>query len=151
MSNTSTLTKVSASGRWESGVKTSLTVRHFKPFLMDEPIQLGGTDEAPNPMEFVLAALNGCKSVMISVIAKEIDFSFSAIEFDSIGFIDIRGLSGVEGVSPHFQKVRFSVNIKTNESDERIQQLKEIVEKRCPVYNLLNDAGILIDAEWARI
>lgn len=150
MANPSTLTKISASGKWESGVKTNIAIRNFKPFLMDEPADLGGTDEGPNPMEFVLAALNGCNGVMIPLISKEINFSFSDIEFDSTGIIDIRGLSGVEGVSPHFQKVRFDVKITTDESDERIQLLKETVEKRCPVYNLLKDAGTHIDATWKR-
>jgi uncharacterized OsmC-like protein len=58
---------------------------------------------------------------------------------------------GVEGVSPHFQKIRFQVNIQTEESEERVEQLKNEVERRCPVFNLFVDAGIEIDTKWRKV
>lgn len=149
--STSTLFKVSATGKWNSGVKTDIVIRQFPGFPMDEPTELGGTDTGPNPMEFVAAALNGCKGVMVPLIAKEMDFSFTGIEFETTGIIDIRGLMGEEGVTPHFQKIRFTVTIQTTESDERLELLKKEVERRCPVYNLFVDAGIEIDTKWNKI
>ncbi len=115
---------------------------------MDEPEELGGYDHGPSPMEFVLAALSGCTSVMISMIAQEKNFAFSGVEFENVGVLDLQGLMGVEGVSPHFQKVRFDVTLDTDENQERIQELKETVEKRCPVFNLLKDAGVEVVANW---
>lgn len=57
---------------------------------------------------------------------------------------------GAEGVSPHFQRVENTIWFETDESEERIGQLKEIVEQRCPVYNLFKDAGVKIDLNWIR-
>jgi uncharacterized OsmC-like protein len=151
MPQASTLVKVSATGKWESGVKTNISVRNFPTFSTDEPAELGGTDTAPNPMEYVAAALNGCNGVMIPLIAQELDFTFSGIDFETTGIIDTRGLMGEEGVSPHFQKIRFQVNIQTEESEEKIEQLKNEVERRCPVFNLFVDAGIKIDTKWSKI
>ncbi|MBE3569190.1 MAG: OsmC family protein [Bacillales bacterium] len=151
MSQTSTLVKVTAAGKWESGVKTNISVRNFPEFSMDEPAQLGGTDSGPNPLEFVAAALNGCNGVMISLVAKEMNFTFSGIDFETTGIVDTRGLMGEEGVNPHFQKIRFQVKIQTEESEERIEQLKNEVERRCPVYNLFVDAGIQVDTIWSKI
>lgn len=102
-------------------------------------------------MEFVVAALNGCKGVMIPLIANEMNFSFSAIDFETSGIIDTRGLMGEKGVSPHFQKVRFYVTIQTEESEERLTLLQREVERRCPVFNLLVDAGVLIDVKWNKM
>ena len=150
MSNSPQIIKVASKGKWESGVKTSLSIRDFSPFIMDEPESLGGTDEGANPMEYVLAALSGCTSVMIALIAQEQSFRFSGVEFENVGYIDLRGLMGAEGVLPHFQKVRFEVIISTEESDERIAELKAEVEKRCPVFNLLRDAGVPIEADWIK-
>lgn len=150
MANSPQIAKVLSTGKWDSGVKTTLRVRDFPPIVMDEPEQLGGTDEGANPMEYVLAALSGCTSVMISLIAQEKNFLFSGVDFENIGYIDLRGLQGVSGVSPHFQKVRFEVVISTEESNERIAELKDEVEKRCPVYNLLKDAGVPLEANWVR-
>jgi uncharacterized OsmC-like protein len=151
MAQSSTLFKVAASGKWESGVKTNISVRNFPTFQTDEPAELGGTDSGPNPMEFVAAALNGCNGVMIPLIANEMNFSFSGIDFETSGIIDIRGLMGEKGVCPHFQKVRFRVNIQTEESEERLHALQKEVERRCPVFNLLLDAGVQIDVKWNKM
>lgn len=144
------LVKLSTHGNWESGVKSTMKVKDFAPFVMDEPEELGGYDHGASPMEYVLAALSGCTSVMISLIAKEKNFSFYGVEFENVGILDLQGLMGVEGVSPHFQKIRFDVMIDTIEPKEQIQELKEIVEKRCPVFNLFKDAGVDITANWYR-
>ncbi|MGQ7277308.1 MULTISPECIES: OsmC family protein [Brevibacillus] len=151
MAQSSTLLKVSASGKWESGVKTTNFVRNFPSFQTDEPVELGGTDAGPNPLEFVAAALNGCNGVMIPLVANELNFSFSAIDFETSGIIDIRGLLGEEGVSPHFQKVRFHVNIQTDEREERVHELQKEVERRCPVFNLLADAGVQLEVKWNKV
>jgi uncharacterized OsmC-like protein len=151
MAQASTLFKVSAKGKWESGVKTNINIRNFPAFSMDEPVELGGVDAAPNPLEYVAAALNGCNGVMIPLVAKELNFTFSGIDFETTGIIDIRGLMGEEGVTTHFQKVRFHVNIQTEESEERVEQLKNEVERRCPVLNLLLDAGVKVDTKWSKI
>ncbi|BDG47815.1 OsmC family protein [Parageobacillus sp. KH3-4] len=150
MAQASTLFKVSAKGKWESGVKTNISIRNFPAFSMDEPAELGGADAAPTPLEYVVAALCGCNGVMIPLVAEELGFTFSGIDFETTGIIDTRGLMGEEGVCTHFQKVRFQVNIRTEESEERMEQLKKEVERRCPVLNLLLDAGIQVDTKWSK-
>ncbi|KRG09841.1 osmotically inducible protein C [Lederbergia galactosidilytica] len=157
MTSTKTLLKVETAGKWEDGVKTSIQIRDFDSFIIDEPASLGGTDQGAeeqikeqNPVEFVLAGLTGCTSVMIALIAKEQNFTFAGVDFQNIGEIDLQGLKGVKGVSPHFQSVTFDVIIKTNESAERLQALKAEVEKRCPVMNLLLDAGVPVQSNWEK-
>ena len=115
---------------------------------MDEPEYLGGTNDGPNPIEYVLGGLTGCTSVMIGLIAKEKSFSFQGVEFKNNGTIDARGMMGVEGVSPHFQSVNFESIVTTDKRVTRIEELKEEVEKRCPVYNLIKDAGVTIESNW---
>uniref|UniRef100_UPI003F8F86D7 OsmC family protein n=1 Tax=Halomonas sp. TaxID=1486246 RepID=UPI003F8F86D7 len=141
---------VESTGVWKGGVKTEISVRSFAPFMVDEPASLGGTDEGPNPVELVLSGLSSCTSVMISLIAKEQGFAYEAAEFLNSGQIDLQGMSGVAGVSPHFQSVQFDVVVTTGESDERLQQLKAEVEKRCPVMNLFLDAKVPVTTNWVR-
>lgn len=147
---TAQLMKVKTSGKWESGLQTSIFIRDFDRIIVDEPASLGGTDEGPNPVELVLAGLSSCTSVMIALIAKEQHFSFEGVEFKNEGVLDLRGLQGIEGISPHFQSIQYQVEIKTNESEEKIRALKSEVEKRCPVLNLLSDAGVNIQGEWIK-
>lgn len=72
--STKELTIMNTSGKWESGLKTSISIRDFAPVIVDEPANLGGTNEGPNPLEYVLAGLSSCTSVMIALIAKEQKF-----------------------------------------------------------------------------
>lgn len=148
--STSQLIKIETNGVWKGGVQTEISIREFEPFVVDEPKNLGGKDEGPNPVEFVLAGLSSCTSVMIAIIAKEQNFSYSAAEFKNTGALDLRGLMGVEGISAHFQSVEFDVILTTNETEVRILQLKELVEKRCPVMNLLVDAGVPVTSNWIK-
>lgn len=141
---------VESTGVWKGGVRTEMSVRSFAPFMVDEPASLGGTDKGPNPVELVLSGLSSCTSVMISLIANEQGFAYEAAEFSNSGQIDLQGMSGVAGVSPHFQSVQFDVVVTTGESDERLQQLKAEVEKRCPVMNLFLDAKVPVTTNWVR-
>ena len=151
MANTkSTLVKMAAKGKWEEGIRSSHTIRHFDSFSMDEPVELGGTDSGGTPLEYIAAALNGCKAVMIPLIAKEQNFTYTNISFETVGIVDIRGLMGDENVKTYFQKVRFSLEIETEESDEALHNLKNEVERRCPVFNLFVDAGIPVDVDWKK-
>lgn len=142
--------EVAAHSQWTSGVQTSTRIRGFDAVVMDEPTALGGKDKGPNPLEYLVASLNGCNGVMIPIVAKELDFAFSELSFDTKGVVDLRGLMGQPDVSTHFQSLNFTVNIKTDESAERLRALQDAVEARCPVFNLLRDAKVTIDSQWTR-
>src|SRR5699024_3777528 len=44
-----------------------------KEVLIDEPESLGGTDIAPNPVEYLLAGLGGCINVLVVTFAEQFD------------------------------------------------------------------------------
>lgn len=144
------LLHVGSKTQWTSGVASQSQIRDFSPVIMDEPVALGGLDAGANPLEYLTAALNGCKSVMIPLVAKEMNFEFQSLSFDTNATVDLRGLLGVEGVSSHFQTLTFQVFIETSESDERLLALQQKVASRCPVYNLLKDAGVDMQSLWHR-
>ncbi|ARD47940.1 OsmC family protein [Sporosarcina sp. P33] len=146
----STLVKMGASAAWKEGIRSTHTIRHFEEFSMDEPEELGGTDTGGTPLEYMAATLNGCKAVMVPLIAKEQGFTFTALNFDTTGIVDVRGLMGEENVKTYFQKIRFTLEIETKEPEEAIERLKAEVERRCPVYNLFADAGIPVEANWIK-
>ncbi|WP_050616522.1 OsmC family protein [Bacillus testis] len=140
--------EMSTKGQVVSGMKNEIYVRDFSPIIIDEPVRLGGSDEGPNPLEYLLGALSACTSITIAMVAKQKGFSYSGLSFSNSGKLDARGLSGVEGVTTYFQTVSFEAVFETEERDENLQALKEEVEKRCPIYNLLKDAGVAVDSQW---
>lgn len=101
-------------------------------------------------MGTLLSALAGCENVIANMVAKEMDFDLQGIEFDIRGEFDPRGLMGEAGIRPYFEKVTVEAKVKTNESEERIQELQEITDSRCPVYTTLKAAGVEMVPHWVK-
>ena len=136
------------SGRNDAGTRTVLKVRDFDSFATDEPDTLGGTNTSPSPLETVLAALVGCDGVIINGVAKAMDFAYAGVDLECSGQIDVRGPKGVKGVRPYFEAVDITLVVYTDEPAARFEKLKKNVEFRCPVMNLLRDAGVELNAVW---
>ncbi|GMQ85764.1 MAG: hypothetical protein BMS9Abin07_1332 [Acidimicrobiia bacterium] len=122
----------------------------FGTTVTDEPIAHGGTSEGPSPLQAVLGALCGCESVTFNRTAKEMDFAYDGIEFEAEFTIDIRGRMGKRGVRQHFQTVRVEAIVATDETEDRLSEVVQETEARCPVFNLLSDAGVNMQVRWVR-
>lgn len=129
---------------------TDINFGEYGVFVTDEPIAHGGSGEGPSPLQTVLGALCGCESVTFSRTATEMGFEYSGITFDAAFTIDIRGRLGQRGVTQHFQTVKLQAVVTTNESVERLQEIVAETEARCPVFNLINDAGVKLEVQWVR-
>ena len=119
-------------------------------FVTDEPIAHGGTGTGPSPLQAVLGALCGCESVTFHRTAGELGFAYEGIEFEGEYTIDIRGRMGTRGVRQHFQTIRVQATVTTDESEERLRHVVAETEARCPVYNLVADAGVNLEVLWVR-
>lgn len=128
-------------------LKTVVRVRHMD-VMVDEPIEKGGSDLAPTPLETVLAALVGCEAVVLHAVAKAIGFKNDGVEFECEGDANLRGARGVKGVRPYFETVRLNINVSTDEPEKRLDLLRRNVEQRCPVMNLFQDAGVSMQVDW---
>jgi uncharacterized OsmC-like protein len=132
---------------------TMLAIHDYGEFgtvMTDEPIAHGGTSEGPSPLQLVLGALCGCESVTFNRTAAEMGFSYDGIDFEAEFTIDIRGRMGMRGVRQHFQTVRVQAIVRTDEPEERLAEVIAETEARCPVFNLLNDAGVNMVVRWVR-
>jgi uncharacterized OsmC-like protein len=136
------------SARNDGTMMTVIDTGEFGLMVTDEPVPHGGTGEGPSPLQAVLGALCGCESVTFNRTAAEMDFKYDGIDFEAEFTIDIRGRLGVREVRQHFQTIRVQATLYTTESEERIQAAIEETEARCPVYNLVVDAGVKLEMLW---
>lgn len=141
------LRKIEVQSLWKGKFQTENRVRDFS-FLIDEPEKLGGDNQAPTPLEYVVGAFNGCILVVIEMVSKEIGFQYTDIKISSLAWVDRRGLSGTADVSPYYTHFTNSITFISSESAERLEELKRIVQKRCPMYNLIKDTGIPVELDW---
>jgi uncharacterized OsmC-like protein len=143
--------KKAISAQNNGDLATNVNFGDVGQFKFDEPISHGGTGLGPTPLQGVLGALCACKSVTFSRTAQEMDFKYDSIEYDAAFTIDIRGRKGMRGVTPHFQTVKLEVKVRTKEDLDRLDAVVEETQNRCPVYNLIKDAGVKIDTVWLRV
>ncbi|MGI9598144.1 MAG: OsmC family protein [Acidimicrobiales bacterium] len=135
-------------GTNDATARTEISVKDFPVFATDEPKTSGGSETGPTPMEMLLASLVGCECVMIHNVASAMNFDYEGVELEASGTVDLRGPKGVPGIRPYFDTVDLKVTIYTSEPRERMEQLARNAEARCPVMNLMRDAGAAVNAEW---
>ena len=117
-------------------VLTEARIRRFT-LQVDEPPLLGGTDQAPNPVELVLAALGTCQEIVYAAYAAVLGIELEGVEITVSGPIDLRGLFGITSVASGFQHVEMQTRIRSGEAPERIQRLVNTVQAHCPVLDIL--------------
>ncbi|GEL17934.1 hypothetical protein PA7_17710 [Pseudonocardia asaccharolytica DSM 44247 = NBRC 16224] len=133
---------------WEGKMKSRLQIRHFPNFYTGEPEHVGGDNSAPTPMEVVIASFNGCLTIVIELVAKELGVPLEAIEMETEGAIDQRGVFGTAPVSPHFSRVVNRTRVRTPAGQEDLDEIRRRVMRRCPAFNLIRDAGVPIELDW---
>jgi uncharacterized OsmC-like protein len=129
-------------------MRTQIDHGEYGVVVTDEPVAPGGTGEGPSPLQTVLGALPGCESVTFHRTAEEMGFAYQRIDFDASFTIDIRGRLGVRGVTQHFQSVKVDAVVATGESAQRLSEVVAETEARCPVFNLVQDAGVRVEMRW---
>jgi len=117
-------------------VLTEARIRQFT-LQVDEPPLLGGTDQAPNPVELVLAALGTCQEIVYAAYAAVLGIELEDVEITVSGPLDLRGLFGITSAANGFQHVTMETRIRSREAPDRVQQLVDTVQKHCPVLDII--------------
>jgi uncharacterized OsmC-like protein len=107
----------------------------------DEPEAFGGTDAAPNPVEYALAALLSCQLVTYRFWAAKLDIPVDNISAAVDSALDLHGFLGLDdGVRPGLDEVRIRVTINGPASTQRYQELAAAVNAHCPTLDLFRNA-----------
>ena len=140
--------RFSVNGESNSTTQFVAKARHFK-LVVDEPEELGGTDEAANPVEYILAGLAGCINVVGHLVAKELGFVISKLNIDISGEINPDKLLGISNHErAGFQSIQINLNPETEADIVILSQWLKIVEDRCPVKdNLRNETPVRLSVE----
>jgi uncharacterized OsmC-like protein len=119
-------------------VKCAASVRSFPTMLVDEPRDIGGSDEAMNPVELVLVALGTCQEIMYAAYAAVMGIQLDELKIDVRGYLDLRGLFGLDETVPAgYQKITYETTIVSPADAATIQKLIETAEAHCPLLDIL--------------
>lgn len=132
--------KFAAKAQSENPTKTVVEARGFK-MVIDEPENLGGTNDGANPVEYVLAALSGCLNVVGHIVAKEMDFTLRGIEFELEGDLDPAKFSGKDtDERAGYKEIRVKIKPDADADEETLEKWLETIESRCPVSDNIANA-----------
>lgn len=118
-------------------VNVNVGVRQFE-FKFDEPQALGGADQDPNPVEYVLASLGACQAIVYRALASLKGIKLDDVIVNTKGHLDLNGFLGLDkNARPGFSKVEFETTIVSEESTETIERLAAQAEALCPVLDII--------------
>lgn len=115
------------------------SARHFK-ITVDEPHALGGNDDAPNPVEYILAGYAGCLNVVIHLVAKELDIKINSLKIEISGDIDPARLLGISFKErAGFLSLKVDIDLDSDADEDKQNLLFKQVKERCPVNDNLSN------------
>lgn len=105
---------------------------------IDEPCELGGTNQFANPQEYLMAALNACMTVGYVAQCAIRGITLESLEIETEGEIDIRGFLGIDpDVAAGYESLNYTVRIKGDGTEEQFAEIHEAVMATSPnFYNL---------------
>jgi uncharacterized OsmC-like protein len=100
---------------------------------IDEPCELGGTNQFANPQEHLLSALNACMMVGYVAQCAVHGITLESLKIETDGEIDLRGFLGIDpAVSAGYQSLSYTVRIKGSGTKEEFAKIHEAVMATSP-------------------
>ena len=128
-----------AQSRLGNGLNSTVAIHQFGVGV-DEPPGLGGQDTAPNPVEYILAALGSCQEITYRLYADALGIPLNGVSVQLTGAIDLRGFFNVkQDVRPGYQTIEAEVILDSPASEQDLARLKDIVDRHCPVLDILRN------------
>ena len=140
-----------ATNRWIDGGENLSTIRGFfgagaedtsreKAWELTngEPPVLLGSNEAPNPVEYLLHALAGCVTTTLVLHAAARGIRITQVSTELEGAIDLQGFLALDAdVTPGYEEIRMRMAIEADCSDEELDTLLAFAGAHSPVCNTI--------------
>jgi uncharacterized OsmC-like protein len=123
--------KISSS--WKGGMRVDNQTDGHQ-MIIDQPVGMGGENEGPNPLAYLLIALGGCLATVAAIVARQEQVDLRGFSIEVEGDYDVDFLMGntKEGRAG-FSEIREMVEIDADLTDDEKAAFFEMVHSRCPV------------------
>lgn len=131
----------------ETTTKSHVMSRDVK-MIIDEPIERGGTNEGPMPVEMVFAGLAGCTHVISNKLAKANEVVIEDMEIEIITTMDSHGTRLIKPIDVPFPKVILNINATMTGHPEGIEAIIRDLKSHCAVAMMLRQSGSEVIENW---
>lgn len=116
----------------------------------DEPVDDGGTNSGPNPMQYFIAALASCQNEQAQVVAEELSVSIDSIDISLAVDLNLDGFMGLDDHSENcFKKASLNAIVSGSLTNDQVLELARRVDNRCPILSVLRNSGCEINSNWS--
>ena len=122
-----------------SGFRHTVSVRQHE-LTADEPVDLGGTDTGPSPLELLAGSLASCVAITTEMYATRKGWDIGTLE------VECAFTSAERGCPTKFDIV---LRLPDHLSDEQVERLRVIAAK-CPVHRTL-EGEVMFDERVERV
>ena len=137
------LTRWRVANSWQGQMRSRASVEGFGiggqkvdrrfQFDLDEPLQLGGSNQRANPQEHLLGALNACMTVGFVALCALEGYEIERLEIVTEGDIDLRGFLGLHAaVAPGYERLNTTMTVKGSAPAEDFQAIFEAMLATSP-------------------
>jgi uncharacterized OsmC-like protein len=151
-----------ASNRWLGGAHNRSTIKGFYgagqedgsrevAFTIDagEPPILLGSNEGPNPAEYLLHALAACLTTTLVYVAAARGVHLTGVESTLEGDMDVRGALGLDDDYRNgFEQIRVSFRIEGDAPEEKLQEIVARAQARSAVFDMVTN-GVPVSVDVA--
>jgi uncharacterized OsmC-like protein len=134
---------------WTGALTSATHAREHAPIISDEPEPLAGGNSAPNPVEYVLAALGSCLAVGYAASAATRGIELRALEIELSGTIDLRVFLGLAEGHAGYERIEVTARVESDADDAALQELHQHVVRTSPVGNTI-EHPVELDARLIR-
>ena len=116
--------------------------------VIDEPIERGGTNEGPMPVEMVFAGLAGCTHVISNKLANANDVVIEEMEIDIVTTMDSHGTRLIKPIDVPFPSVVINITATMLGHPENIGEIVTKLRSHCAVSMMLRQSGSDVVENW---
>ena len=116
--------------------------------IIDEPLERGGTNDGPMPVEMVFAGLAGCTHVISNKLAVANDVVIEEMEIDIVTTMDSHGTRLIHPIDVPFPKVVININATMSGHPENINEIVTKLSQHCAVAMMLRQSGSEVVENW---
>ncbi|MGI9437733.1 MAG: OsmC family protein [Geminicoccaceae bacterium] len=129
--------------------KTRSTVRSRDiEMVIDEPIERGGTNLGPMPVETMIMGLVGCTHVIANKLAAHHGVTITSMEIDVVTKMDSSGTRLIEPIDVPFPEVTLQITAEMEGPDAAIDAVISNLRHHCAVSKMLQMSGSQVTETW---
>ncbi len=119
--------------RCDTDYQTTIQIRQHT-LIADEPVQAGGTDAGPTPLEMFVSTMGACIAVTTRAYAKHKQWPLEGISVEiEMERIKSEDYAAYSGDAPYVNEVREDIRFEGPLTEEQKHRLMQIAAK-CPVH-----------------